>query len=484
MQWFTDWNSRRERKLTARRSRSRKLEQVRNGYVVPNHTPPYGFRFAGERTKRTLAVVEERMEVVRRIFRMMGEERVGATTVARRLTEEGIPPPTHPTKKKPEGNLYRSRHFPPDVVGNDLYKPHTREEIAALVEDGFMAPDVAIRLDPEEVYGIWLYTGRDFEGDEHVVAIPVPDSGVPRELVGAARRSIERNVAKNVKGDAPFRELGKGILHCAGCGRRLQQHKLRGKRGQIYRYWRCPFHSDMNRGKCPSRIRLRVGDVEEVVWEFVGGFLAEPWVMLDGVDDLIGLEREKLRGDPEAEQRELRATLETLVRRRTAYQDQQAAGLMTMDELKAKLGDIAEDREGILRGIEACVHRGERIRELVALRESLQRRAGAWGGLMDKHPDLGDHVVGDPPWASDPFAAAGRESLEACTPQQRREHYLSLELRVDVRSPEELEISGIFGKETIYTCASSSPSWLPRTRGRSRELTPRNNKPSESATAK
>lgn len=71
MDLFSDWNSRRERRTTAKRSRSRKLEQARNGYVVPGHTPPYGFRVAGERTRRVNEVEGPHMEVVRAIFRMV-----------------------------------------------------------------------------------------------------------------------------------------------------------------------------------------------------------------------------------------------------------------------------------------------------------------------------------------------------------------------------------------------------------------------------
>jgi hypothetical protein len=48
-------------------------------------------------------------------------------------------------------------------------------------------------------------------------------------------------------------------------------------------------------------------------------------------------------------------------------------------------------------------------------------------------------------------------ALADATPEQRRERYASLDLRVVAHSKEELEVSGLFGTEMIYTC-NPSPS--------------------------
>jgi DNA invertase Pin-like site-specific DNA recombinase len=127
MQLFSDWTSRRERRITARRSRSRKLEQACSGYVVPTHTPTYGYRVAGERTKRVYEVEEEHMAVVRRVFEMVGVRRFGNRTVARTLNAEGVPSPPAPVKAKYPEKIYGWRHqLVRKCVLNDVYKPHTR----------------------------------------------------------------------------------------------------------------------------------------------------------------------------------------------------------------------------------------------------------------------------------------------------------------------------------------------------------------------
>jgi hypothetical protein len=41
-----------------------------------------------------------------------------------------------------------------------VYKPHTRDEITAMVDAGQMSAAVAAGLDPNERYGIWWFNRR------------------------------------------------------------------------------------------------------------------------------------------------------------------------------------------------------------------------------------------------------------------------------------------------------------------------------------
>ena len=156
---ISDWNARRERRTTAKRSRSRKLEHARRGYVVASHTPAYGFRFAGTKQDRTLEVEPEHMAVVRRIFELVALERLGVRGVKKVLDREGVPTPPNPLKDKhPEKGRFWSRQFIRDAILSDVYKPHTREEMTALVAGGFMSSDVAdCAPDP---CGVWWYKGK------------------------------------------------------------------------------------------------------------------------------------------------------------------------------------------------------------------------------------------------------------------------------------------------------------------------------------
>jgi hypothetical protein len=404
---------------------------------VPTHTPTYGFRVAGEKKKRVYEEEEQHMRVVRRIFEMIGVEHAGVRTCARMLNTEGIPTPPAPVKAKRPEKLWGWRlQFIRSCVLNDAYKPHTPEEIATLVEQGFMAPEVAARLDPENSYGMWWYEGRDFEGNEHRVAVPVPDSGVPREVVDAARAAIVDNVPISAAGGGRFWELLGGITRCGGCGLRMQAHAVRNPVGRVYYYMRCPFHDRTTPERCPVNARIPAEKAEEAVWSFVYRRLLSPGEIIRSLDELIAAERRKLRGDPEAEVRELRRNLSNLDQRRERAQDAYLAGVFSVDELRGRQQQIDEAKESILREIEAAENRGSRVVELQQIRDSY-----ADGGSM-----YFTHVEG------------GRPSYDA-DPEERYDEYGRLELRVTALGKDELEVSGVFGTEKIYT---GVPSPRPR----------------------
>ena len=92
---------------------------------------------------------------------------------------------------------------------DDAYRPDPSEEVEKLV-----SPDVAARLEDGQLYGIWWYNrlrvrtrqvsepsenGRRYRREarftekpkEEWVAVIVPYSGIPREVVDAARAAIK-----------------------------------------------------------------------------------------------------------------------------------------------------------------------------------------------------------------------------------------------------------------------------------------------------
>ena len=110
----------------------------------------------------------------------------------------------------PRSNSVWSQPFLRSFVLDDVYKPHTSEEMAALV-----SPEVLARLDPRRCYGVWWYNKYRFKVVTNVktpngyrvkhtyeekarqewVAVPVPDAEVPREWVEAAREAIKDSLA-------------------------------------------------------------------------------------------------------------------------------------------------------------------------------------------------------------------------------------------------------------------------------------------------
>ena len=90
-----------------------------------------------------------------------------------------------------------------------------------------------------------------------------------------------------------------------------------------------------------------------------------------GLEELIEQEREAGRDDPQREAELWEEKIAECSRLRSAYQEQQAAGLMTLGELGSKLAKLEETRrvaEAELRALDA---REERVRELEADRDAL-----------------------------------------------------------------------------------------------------------------
>jgi hypothetical protein len=408
---------------------------------------------AGERTERVYEVEEDHMRVVRLIFEMVGVEGVGNRTVARRLNERGFPTPPAPVKEKHPEKVWGWRHqFVRKCVLNDAYRPHTPEEVGRLAEEGFMAPEVAARAPAD--CGIWWYTGKDFEGNEHRVAVPVPPSGVSREVEDAARAAIVDIVPIPSAGSREFWELLGGILYCGGCGLRMQAHAVKSH-GRVYFYLRCPLHLRVTPERCPVNARLPAEKAEEAVWNFVMRLLVEPERMVAGVEDVIDHERSRLRTDPEQEIRGLRSRLRDLDRRRERAQEAYLVGAFSVDELRARQEQLEGAKQAILDEIDANENRGERLRHLIELRDKVRYRAERWYALLEEYSDLGS----PPPWEDDAFASVWRDAFGKATPEQRHARYRELELRVEAHSKDELEISGVFGKEMLYIC---HPSPKPR----------------------
>jgi hypothetical protein len=155
------------------------------------------------------------------------------------------------------------------IIKGDAYRPHTYEEITALV-----ASEVAARLDRLKLYGVWWYNrsrskikqvsaiGRN--GKEYVrrfestpkpreewVAVPVPDPGVPREWVDAAREAIKENRRPSSAGHR-FWELSGGILRCGGCGYAMMTNSISSHGSKRFNhYYRCPKRL-RDREACPQ----------------------------------------------------------------------------------------------------------------------------------------------------------------------------------------------------------------------------------------
>jgi hypothetical protein len=136
--------------------------------------------------------------MVRRIFQMVA---TGSTlhSIKKTFEREGVP--------APGGQKLWLVPSMRRTILNDAYYPRDHDDLQGLVSRGFLSQQVLAGLGPHEYYGVWWYGVNRVEltpmGDrkrkwyknpeDEWVAVPVPDAGVPRETVEAARDALNRS---------------------------------------------------------------------------------------------------------------------------------------------------------------------------------------------------------------------------------------------------------------------------------------------------
>jgi site-specific DNA recombinase len=436
-----DQIARYERLKIAERSRRGKLRKAREGKVIATKRPHYGFRYNASRDG--YEVDEETMAVVKRIFRMVGTEGAAIRAVKRAFECEGLP--------TPEGKKIWGQFFIRQAIRDDAYRPHSREEIEELVAKGQMSAEVASKLDPEKRYGIWWFNRRKTRTyqeavngpdgkrykkrtkiarrpEEEWIAVPVPDSGIPREWVDLAREAIKDNVKFSRNNNRPW-ELSGGLAHCAECGWAMSTHTV-WKPGtkHVNYYYRCArVQVNYAYKVCTNSKHQRADRLEPMVWNYVSGVMKNPEELRGDLDRMIELER-GTRGDPGTEARLWAEKLAEVDRKRAKYQEAFAADAVTLPELKAYLAQLDETRKTAEHELEVLRGREEYVRELEAGRDALL----------------------------DSLEAQAPEALDSLTPEERHQWYKLLQLRADVFADGSVEISWAGSAPSEVVCETAT----------------------------
>jgi site-specific DNA recombinase len=431
-----------ERAKVAERTRRGLLRKAKEGKLVAGPVPNYGFRY--NRTRDGYLVDEERMAVVRRIFRMVGVEGMPLHRVKRILEHERVPTPT--------GGRYWNNRSIRDIIMDDDYKPHSYTELRTL-----LSPEVAARLNSEERYGIWWFNrrrtsvrqvvetgpeGRSYRRRQKTVfrprgewiAVPVPYAGVPREWVDNAREAIENNRRPSSAGDR-FWELLGGVFFCGGCGCRMRPDRRRRspRDGRLYYYYRCPTRHQKGKDACSQPRSYQATQTEARVWEFIAGLLKDPDRLRAGLERMVDQERDGLRGDPEREAKEWRRKLSEVAAKRARLQDMAAEGLLTLEELRDKLTELDEVREATELELSLLQNRVERV-------EALQRsKVAVLASLEETVP----------------------KALGELNAEERRQLYEMLKVRLTAGVDGTLELNGkLVAKHPVCT-SGTTPAVCP-----------------------
>jgi DNA repair exonuclease SbcCD ATPase subunit len=147
------------------------------------------------------------------------------------------------------------------------------------------------------------------------------------------------------------------------------------------------------------------------------------------------MERERAgnHGNPEDEAAVWLDRLGALERKRANLQDMAAEGLVTFDELRAKLAAVEETRQTARRELAALESRIERLRDLERDRDALLEN----------------------------YAEMMPEALDVLQPEERHRVYKMLRLRAVAFPDGSLEVSGALGQE-LFVCKDATRRSLSR----------------------
>ena len=242
--------------------------------------------------------------------------------------------------------------------------------------------------------------------------IPVPDSGIPREWVDHARVAIVDNCRPSSAG-LRFWELSGGILRCGSCGRAMQTMSIPST-GKVHHYYRCPRRVTDGKAGCENGKTQRADHAEPLVWEEISTLLKDPERLRVGLEAMIERKRSLLRDNPEREAAVWLKQLDVFTSKRAAYQDQQAAGLMTLDELAAKLSEL-EDAH-------------------LTAEQELTKLRGAQEEIEALEDDASTLLAS--------YESAAPEDLDALAPEERHHVYRLMRLEVSSHPDGSLEARG------------------------------------------
>jgi len=276
---------------------------------------------------------------------------------------------------------------------------------------------LAITLPPGPDGGRYKYSYKVKErAPGERIGVPVPDSGIPREWVDAAREALKNNRRPARAGRREW-ELTSGILRCAECGRAMSARTFsRPEIGRTYLYYACVAGAFHKRNSCSARKHHKAEEVEAWVWDTVSRILKDPERLRAGLDYMIEQERRGASeaGDSVTETESWLEKISEAGHKRARYQEMAAEVLIDFEELRAQLAALEEIRKTAEQELRALQHRAEHLAQLERDRDSLLE---SYAGLVP-------------------------EAIDALRSEERRRAYRIIGLEVHLAPDGSLKLSG------------------------------------------
>jgi site-specific DNA recombinase len=376
-----------ERVLITERTRRGKLRRAREGKVVPAGSPPHGFTY--DKALGNYRVHERTMRVVRRMFEMAASG-TSLHRIRKTFEDEAIPTAA--------GSRFWNVNTIGKIIRNDVYRAHSYQEVKTLV-----SPEVAARLDPGKRYGISWYNRRSSYGPsskrlrgaqkprENWIAVPVPNAGIPREWVDAARENLEGN-SRASRADNRFWELSEFVFCSCGC---KLVSRVTHKAGRRYHYYVCSRFTRDGRAACPGGKWLNAERFEHEVYTALLNI--QPQDVEVQIQQLIDKERA-----PEAEINAAHEVLQNVAQERDKLVRLYTTGRLNDEQFDVHASELKTREEAAQRELERLQTSNERIERLRWIKSNpiltvLFTGAGETAEAMRRgyYRDLGLRILAD-----------------------------------------------------------------------------------------
>ena len=402
---FADWY----REEVAKNTTAGRMQKAREGKLIATHTPIFGFEYTPDR--EGYVVVPERMAIVEQVIRLVARGR-SLHSIKKELEREGIP--------APRGGRVWNESTLRNMVLEDAYRGvvwYPKRKVT--------------QLDPDPQNGYRRPHRTALYSREEQVAIPVVDSGIPHEVIDAAREAIRENHLNRGTGHRVY-ELA-GIVRCAECMNLLSTNrKMSGTKH--YFYYRCARNQRHGLVGCEMRRHFRAEVLERAVLMAV----------LDVVKDKDELIR-KAEEDFEEKRRELMDPVHNisvarlmqreteLEKQRLEYVRQRAREAISDEELDVLLRDVDAEIDRMGRALVNQEQKEEKLKELKKIR------------------DKTIEMIEEGKW----------QQLGITAPEKRKERYRDIGLQAKINEEKKIELSWAMGTKTIKLALADKPTRRP-----------------------
>jgi site-specific DNA recombinase len=322
-----------ERAKLLERCRRGKLHTARQGCVNALAAAPLGYRYIRKADGGGVArfdVVLEEARLVSQIFDWVGRDRATLGEVCRRLQTQGIRTRT--------GNEKCDRKTILDMLRNPAYKGTA---VYGRTRVGPRRP----RLRPARGQAEQPRRPSSvYKAERPDVLIAVP-ALVSEDLFAAVAEQLEENRKRQRQSRRGARWLLQGLLVCQQCGYALYglgtRQKLANGTMIVHSYYRCIGRNASRFGGHPlcETQQLRVGDLDEAVWQDVCQLLRDPGkIQAEYEHRLNDNPREMPSLVEEQLQRQIKRVQTSLSRLIDAYQE----GLLQKEEFEPRVRTARE----------------------------------------------------------------------------------------------------------------------------------------------